>query len=121
MKFQTKRWVRPEDLNPHDNLFAGRLLEWVNEQIGVATVVLLQNRKFAVRHISEINFMNPAHSGEVVEIGVEIVRTGNTSITFRAEAHNYSTGKAMLIIEKIIMVLLDDNGTPIPHGLTIET
>ncbi|MDR2123084.1 MAG: acyl-CoA thioesterase [Flavobacteriaceae bacterium] len=120
MEFQTKRWVRPEDLNPHNSLFAGRLLEWINEQIGVATVVQLKNKRFAVRHISEINFKSPARSGEVVEIGVEIVEFGKTSITFRAEAHNYSTGKDMLTIEKIIMVLLDGEGNPVPHGLTKE-
>jgi acyl-CoA hydrolase len=118
MEFQTKRWVRPEDLNPHNSLFAGRLLEWINEQIGVATVVQLKNKKFAARHIAEINFISPARSGDVVEIGVEIIEFGKTSITFRAEAHNYSTGKTMLTIEKIIMVLLDDEGTPIPHEIT---
>ena len=118
MEFQTRRWVRPEDLNPHNTLFAGRLLEWVNEQIGVATVVQLKNKRFAARHISDINFISPARSGDVIEIGVEIAEIGRTSITFRAEVHNFSTQKTMLTVEKVIMVLLDDMGTPIPHGIT---
>ncbi|MGM5632092.1 acyl-CoA thioesterase [Apibacter raozihei] len=117
MLYQAKRWVRPEDLNPHNTLFAGRLLDWVNEQIGIATVVHLKNNKFAARNISNINFLSPARSGEVIEIGVEMINMGKSSITFKAEVFNYSTQKKMLTIDKIIMVCLDDGGNPIPHGL----
>ena len=28
MKYNTRKWVKPEDLNPNNSLFGGRLLEW---------------------------------------------------------------------------------------------
>ncbi len=118
MEFQTRRWVRPEDLNPNNSLFAGRLLEWVNEQIGLSTVIQLKARTFAARHISDINFMTPARLGDIVELGIEVVEYGRTSITFRGEARNYLTQEPILSVEKIIMVSLDENGNPKPHGLT---
>jgi len=28
MRFHTRKWVKPEDLNPNGTLFGGRLLAW---------------------------------------------------------------------------------------------
>ena len=32
MNFHTRKWVKPEDLNPNNNLFGGRLLQWIDEE-----------------------------------------------------------------------------------------
>ena len=32
MKYHTRKWVKPEDLNPNHTLFGGRLLEWIDEE-----------------------------------------------------------------------------------------
>ena len=31
MRFHTRKWVKPEDLNPNSTLFGGRLLAWIDE------------------------------------------------------------------------------------------
>ena len=32
MRFHTRKWVKPEDLNPNGTLFGGRLLAWIDEE-----------------------------------------------------------------------------------------
>ena len=35
MTFDTRHWVKPQDLNPNGTLFGGRILEWIDEEIGM--------------------------------------------------------------------------------------
>ena len=37
MTFDTRRWVKPQDLNPSGTLFGGRMLAWIDEEIGIYT------------------------------------------------------------------------------------
>lgn len=39
MRFHTRKWVKPEDLNPNGTLFGGRLLQWVDEEAALYTIV----------------------------------------------------------------------------------
>ena len=32
MNFNTRKWVKPEDLNANHTLFGGRLLSWIDEE-----------------------------------------------------------------------------------------
>lgn len=32
MRFHTRKWVKPEDLNPNGTLFGRKLLVWFNEE-----------------------------------------------------------------------------------------
>ena len=32
MRFHTRKWVKPEDLNPNGTLFGGKLLSWIDEE-----------------------------------------------------------------------------------------
>ena len=32
MNFHTRKWVKPEDLNPNGTLFGGSLLAWIDEE-----------------------------------------------------------------------------------------
>jgi hypothetical protein len=32
MNFHTRKWVKPEDLNPNGTLFGGSLLRWIDEE-----------------------------------------------------------------------------------------
>jgi acyl-CoA hydrolase len=31
MRFHTRKWIKPEDLNPNGTLFGGQLLAWIDE------------------------------------------------------------------------------------------
>ena len=68
--------------------------------------------------MSEIDFVSSAKQGDIIEIGIDVVKFGNTSITVSCKVRNKLTRKEIITIDKIIMVSLDDNGNPIPHGKT---
>ena len=67
MRFHTRKWVKPEDLNPNGTLFGGRLLAWIDEEAALYTVIQLENSKIVTKYVSEINFMSSAKQGDIIE------------------------------------------------------
>ena len=118
MRFHTRKWVKPEDLNPNGTLFGGRLLQWVDEEAALYAIVQLENRKVVTKYISDINFNDASHQGDIVEIGIDVVKFGRTSLTMRCEVRNMMTRKIIFSIDNITMVNLDSDGKPSPHGKT---
>ncbi len=118
MRFHTRKWVKPEDLNPNGTLFGGRLLEWIDEEAAWYAIVQLNNTHIVTKFITEIDFKSSAREGDIVEIGIEVTKFGTASLTLRCEVRNMMTRETIITIEKIIMVNLDKNGKPIPHGKT---
>ncbi|WP_104733745.1 acyl-CoA thioesterase [Hanstruepera ponticola] len=118
MRFHTRKWVKPEDLNPNGTLFGGRLLAWIDEEAALYTLIQLENKHIVTKFVSEINFMSSAKQGDIVELGMEVVNFGKSSITLRCEARNKMTRETILTIDRIIMVNLGEDGKPKPHGKT---
>lgn len=118
MRFHTRKWVKPEDLNPNGTLFGGRLLAWIDEEAALYTLIQLENKHIVTKFISEINFMSSARKGDIVELGMEVVNFGKTSITLKCEARNKMTRETILTVDNIIMVNLGEDGKPKPHGKT---
>lgn len=118
MNFHTRKWVKPEDLNPNGTLFGGRLLEWIDEEAALYAIIQLENPKTVTKFISEINFVSSAKKGDIIEIGLDIVGFGQSSLTLCCEVRNKMTREVIISIERIVMVSLDENGNPIPHNKT---
>ncbi len=116
MNFHTRKWVKPEDLNPNNNLFGGRLLQWIDEEAALYTMIQLENKKIATKYMSEINFVSSAEQGDIVELGIQVEKFGTTSITLSCIARNKMTRKHILTIDNITMVNLGEDGRPKPHG-----
>lgn len=107
MRFHTRKWVKPEDLNPNGTLFGGRLLAWIDEEAALYTNIQLENSKIVTKYISEINFNSSAKQGDIVELGMSVVKFGKTSITLNCEARNKMTRETILTVDNIVMVNLD--------------
>ena len=118
MKFNTRKWVKPEDLNPNGTLFGGRLLAWIDEEAALYTVIQLENPKIVTKFMSEINFMASAKQGDIVEIGMELIKFGKSSITMKCEVRNKMTRETILTVDNMVMVNLGENGLPVPHHKT---
>ncbi len=118
MRFHTRKLVKPEDLNSNGTLFGGKVLAWIDEEAALYTIVQLENAKIVTKYISEINFMSAAKQGDVVEIGIEVVKFGKTSLTLNCEVRNKMNHETIVTVDNIIMVNLGDNGKPSPHGKT---
>ena len=118
MKFNTRKWVKPEDLNPNGTLFGGRLLAWIDEEAALYTVIQLENPKIVTKFMSEINFMASAKKGDIVEIGMEVIKYGKSSIIMKCEARNKMTRETILTVDNMVMVNLGEDGSPAPHHKT---
>ena len=118
MKYKNRRLVKPEDLNPRGTLFGGRLLSWVDEEAAMFTICQLKTSNIVTKVMSEINFLSPANNGDVVEIGMEVLSIGRTSITLKCVVFNKNTQKEIISIDKLVFVSVDENGKPTPHGIT---
>lgn len=116
MRFHTRKWIKPEDLNPNGTLFGGRLLEWIDEEAALYAIIQLENPKTVTKYMSEINFRSSAKKGDIIEIGLEPVKFGNTSLTLACEVRNKMTRETIITIDTIIMVSLGENGKPAAHG-----
>lgn len=117
MEFRTRKVVKPGDLNPLNTLFGGRLLEWVDEECLIYCGCQLQHTKLATKYVSEINFLRPARQTDVIEIGVETVEVGQSSITVRCEVRHKESRELILAVDKIVFVALNSRGKPIVHRL----
>ncbi|MDT0554866.1 acyl-CoA thioesterase [Patiriisocius hiemis] len=118
MNFHTRKWIKPEDLNPNGTLFGGRLLEWIDEEAALYAIIQLENTRTVTKYMSEINFRSSARKGDIIEIGIEVVKFGSSSLTLACEVRNKMTREVIITIDTIIMVSLDENGKPKPHGKT---
>ncbi|MPT33423.1 acyl-CoA thioesterase [Epilithonimonas hungarica] len=118
MNYHTRKWIKPEDLNPNHSLFGGRLLEWIDEEAALYAIIQLENTRTVTKYISEINFVSSAKQGDIIEIGIEAVEFGKSSLTLRCEVRNKMTHQIIITIDKLVFVGLDEDGMPKPHGKT---
>ncbi|WP_026713641.1 acyl-CoA thioesterase [Flavobacterium daejeonense] len=118
MRFHTRKWVKPEDLNPNRTLFGGKLLSLIDEELALYSIIQFENSKVVTKYFSEINFTSSAKEGDIVETGIDVVHFGTTSITLECEVRNMMTRETIITIDKAVMVNLGPDGKPKAHGKT---
>lgn len=118
MRFHTRKVVTYGDLNPNGTLFGGRLLEWIDEEAALYAILQLENNKVVTKSMSEIDFVSAGNLGDIVEIGVEVVKFGNSSLALKCEARNKMTKQVIITVDKITFINLGQDGKPQAHGKT---
>lgn len=121
IRFRTRKWVRPEDLNANGTLFGGSLLKWIDEEATIYAIVQMGNRRVVTKIMSEINFVASAQEGDIIEMGLTATDFGTSSLTMRAEVRNMITRNSILTVDRIVFVNLGEDGRPAPHGYTEVT
>ena len=120
MKYLTRKWVKPEDLNPNGSLFGGSLLKWIDEEAAIYTITMLQSPYVVTKLMSEINFISSARAGDILEMGMKVVKVRRSSITLKCDVRNIMTHHTIVKIDEIVFVNLDSSGFPSAHGKRIE-
>ncbi len=120
MKFHTRKLIKPENLNSRNALFGGALLSWIDEEACIYAMTKLDTKNVVTKYMSEIDFVDSATQGDVVEIGLQFISVGRTSITFSCEVRNLFSKQIIIKIEKIVFVQVDELGNPSPHGKTMQ-
>ncbi|NND79093.1 MAG: acyl-CoA thioesterase [Maribacter sp.] len=121
MKFYSRKLIRPEDLNANNTLFGGQLLKWIDEEAGIYSMTKLGSGTVVTKFISEIDFVSSASQGDVIEIGLQLMAIGKTSVTFKCQVRNLLTKDIIISIDRIVFVNVDANGRPTPHGKILIT
>lgn len=119
MKYNSRKLVKFEDLNPRGTLFGGQLLKWIDEEVAICAINQLGTHLVVTKFISAIDFVSPAKLNDIIEIGTEIVSFGRTSITLAVNIRNKTTEANVLSIDKVVFVCVDENGNPTPHNKTL--
>jgi acyl-CoA hydrolase len=118
MRFHTRKWVKPEDLNPNGTLFGGKLLAWIDEELALYSIIQLENTRIVTKYMSEINFISSAKQGDIVEIGINVEKFGITLLTLKCQVRNMMTRETIISIDNSTMVNLGSDGKPKAHGKT---
>ena len=120
LKFRTRKLIKPEDLNGRNTLFGGRLMSWIDEECTIYCACQMKTHQIVTKYISEMNFMSPAYQGDMIEIGVETVSVGRTSLTLSAVVRNKDTKENLIQVDRLVFVSVDAAGRPVPHALALQ-
>jgi len=115
MKYYTRRFVRPNDLNISDRLFGGQLLSWIDEEAAIYASCQMSHDRVVTKYMSEIDFKRSAQTGDILEFGLEVVEQGRTSLTLRCEVRQKRTKMVVIQVERIVFVALDEVGIPMRY------
>jgi acyl-CoA thioesterase YciA len=114
MIYRSRKIVKYEDLNPRGTLFGGQLLKWVDEEAAIFAICQISDRMVVTKAMSKIDFKSSPKLGDIIEIGMEWVRDGNTSITFKCNVRNKDSKEDIITIDEIVFVRVDETGKPKP-------
>jgi acyl-CoA hydrolase len=111
--------VKPEDLQHHGTLFAGRMAEWLVEPCFIAASRFVGRPEDVVCvKVHGISFEKPIHNGDITEIKARIACLGNTSITVKGQAFT-GDSDAPAVSGMVTFVTVDKQGNPYTHGLSL--
>jgi len=116
MKYYTRRFIRPNDLNTSNRLFGGQLLSWIDEEAAIYASCQMKHDRVVTKFMSEIDFKISARLGDILEIGLEVVDVGRTSLSMRCEVRQKKTHAVVINVERIVFVSIDTDGSPVQHG-----
>jgi len=116
MKFLTRKLVTPADLNPRGTLHGGQLLKWIDEEGGIHAALELETGLIVTKFISEIEFKYPVLEGDVVEIGMQTLDVGRSSVTLACDVRSLQANRVVCSIDKMVYVRVNKYGLPKSHG-----
>jgi acyl-CoA hydrolase len=120
MKYYHRGILRPNDLNPAGHLFGGQRLSWIDEEAAIFTGCHMGWEHIVTRAISDIEFLAPARNGDVIEFGLEVVRTRRTSLTVPCLVGNKVTSTSVVTVGQIVFVAIGATGRPFQHSAFLK-
>ncbi len=111
--------VKPEDLQHHGTLFAGRMADWLVEACFIAACRFVGKPEDVVcARVHGISFKKPINNGDIVEIKARIAFVGVKSIIVHGQAFT-SEDTVPSVLGMATFVTVDKHGKPYAHGLSL--
>ncbi len=112
--------VRPEDLNHHGTLFAGKMAMWLVEAGLIAASRLSGKPEDVVCvQLDGMRFKRPVNNGDLIEIKSKIAYLGSTSITVYSEVLRGQEADS-IVSNMAVYVVVDKDNRPYAHGLKLS-
>lgn len=114
--------VFPTDLNHGNTLFGGKILAEIDcEAAKVARAVIFGTEadNVVTASFEKIDFLNPAHQGDLVVMEADVISFGKTSIKIKIDAFVWNGGNRenwKTICSATATFVALKNGKPIPHN-----
>jgi acyl-CoA hydrolase len=83
---QNYQLVLPEHLNHYGFLFGGAMLKWVDESAYICARLEYPGKTFVTAGMDRVSYKQRVELGSILLFGVEKVRTGRTSVSYRVNA-----------------------------------
>lgn len=119
-QFTTCRLVKGEDLNHHGTLFAGRGAEWFVESGFIAASSITSPESTVCVKIHGMVFTRPVKKGQLIRCESKVVFAGRTSLITYVKILLHPSDE-FVVDGFLTFIHVDAQGTPIPHGVTIES
>jgi acyl-CoA hydrolase len=111
--------VKPEDLQHHGTLFAGRMAAWLIETCFIAASRFVGRPEDIVcARVYDITFKKPITNGDITEIKARVACLGTSSITVQGQAFTVDS-EVPVASGMVTFVTVDNNGKPYAHGLSL--
>lgn len=110
-----KTVAMPKDTNYRGYIFGG----WSLSQMDLAAGYFgskLAKHPVVTKALNKVNFMSPINVGDIVEIEVELIKLGNTSMHLLVEmysVHRLLGTKKMVISSEFVVVAVNEENQPI--------
>lgn len=108
--------AEPTSVNFGGKVHGGALMKWIDETAYACSAVW-SGRYCVTVSVGNIRFRRPILVGNMVELRARVVATGRTSMHIHITVHagDPKSGQLRLTTDcMIVMVAVDENGTPVP-------
>jgi len=108
--------AEPTSVNFGGKVHGGALMKWIDETAYACSAVW-SGRYCVTVSVGNIRFRRPILVGNMVELRARVVATGRTSMHIHISVHagDPKSGQLRLTTDcLIVMVAVDENGTPVP-------
>lgn len=112
----TTEQVLPNDTNPLNTLFGGKLLQWIDVTAGVAAH-RHTGRVCVTASVNNVSFDMPVKLGDIVTLEAKVSRAFNTSIEVHVDVwieNRSGDFKRKCNTAILTFVAVDQNGSPLP-------
>lgn len=112
----------PANTNPNGDIFGG----WVLSNMDLAGALIAKKytrKRITTVAVNSMTFISPVKIGDAICVYGELVKAGRTSLQINLEAWAISyrdEHHRRIVTEGVFTyVSIDDEGHPLPHGLTL--
>ncbi len=115
--------LRPAHINPYGRLFGAQLLKWIDEVAGIVAVRHC-NAIVTTAAIDNLEFKNPAYSGQMIVLLGRVTYVGRTSMEIRVDTYTEDLDGTRKMINRayLTMVAIDNEGNTVEvPSLILET